>query len=124
MFEIGFSELLLIMVIGILVIGPQQLPEVVRSVVLTVRKIQRALFEARDNVERELDLYDLKKSLHDEEMERHMRELNQSILDLEKLPDRDPAEANPSLADEYQDTGIETERPLPPQGTEHERNQP
>lgn len=115
MFEIGFSELLLIMVIGVVVIGPQQLPEVVRSVMLTIRRIRRAIFEARDSVERELDLHEIRQTFHDDDMERHMRELNQSIMDLDKLPDHDPyTETQSALSDEFQDTGIETEKPHDP----------
>lgn len=126
MFDIGFGELLLVMVVGILVIGPQQMPEAVRSVLVVFRKIRNAIFDAKYAVERELNLHDLQQTWHDEDIERHMRELNQSILDLdkssppnheesalpeidfEKLPDHDPYTEQSALQE--QDTGIETDK--------------
>uniref|UniRef100_UPI00260B129F Sec-independent protein translocase protein TatB n=1 Tax=uncultured Cardiobacterium sp. TaxID=417619 RepID=UPI00260B129F len=61
MFDIGFSELVVLGVIGIVVIGPQRLPEVVRTAVITVRKIRRAFSDVRADIERELDLDDMRK---------------------------------------------------------------
>jgi sec-independent protein translocase protein TatB len=42
MFDIGFSELLLIAVVGIVVIGPKDLPVVVRHVAKFLRELRGA----------------------------------------------------------------------------------
>ncbi len=84
MFDIGFSELVVLGVIGVVVIGPQRLPEVVRTAVITVRKIRRAFSDVRADIERELDLDDMRKILHDADMKAHINQLNQDIMDLDK----------------------------------------
>ena len=84
MFDIGFSELVVLGVIGIVVIGPQRLPEVVRTAVITVRKIRRAFSDVRADIERELDLDDMRKILHEADMKAHINQLNQDIMDLDK----------------------------------------
>ena len=84
MFDIGFSELVVLGVIGVVVIGPQRLPEVVRTAVITVRKIRRAFSDVRADIERELDLDDMRKILHEADMKAHINKLNQDIMDLDK----------------------------------------
>ena len=84
MFDIGFSELVVLGVIGVVVIGPQRLPEVVRTAVITVRKIRRAFSDVRADIERELDLDDMRKILHDADMKAHINKLNQDIMNLDK----------------------------------------
>jgi sec-independent protein translocase protein TatB len=49
MFNIGFWELFLIVIIGLLFIGPKQLPDVARSVAKAVRKLRRTSDELRDS---------------------------------------------------------------------------
>jgi sec-independent protein translocase protein TatB len=49
MFNIGFWELFLIVVVGLLLIGPKQLPEIARTVGKTLRKIRRTGDELRDS---------------------------------------------------------------------------
>jgi len=83
-FDIGFSELVVLGVIGVVVIGPQRLPEVVRTVVITVRKIRRAFSDVRADIERELDLDDMRKILHEADMKAHINQLNQDIMGLDK----------------------------------------
>lgn len=84
MFDIGFSELVVLGVIGVVVIGPQRLPEVVRTAVITVRKIRRAFSDVRADIERELDLDDMRKILHEADMKAHINQLNQDIMGLDK----------------------------------------
>ena len=40
MFDIGFSELLLVFVIGLIVLGPQRLPVAVKTVVSWIRTLR------------------------------------------------------------------------------------
>ena len=50
MFEIGFSEVLLLLVLGVIVIGPQRLPEVVRNLVQLKRQFFRHYHEVKGRV--------------------------------------------------------------------------
>jgi Tat protein translocase TatB subunit len=49
MFNIGFWELFLIVVVGLLVVGPKQLPEVAKTVTRAVRKLRRTTDDLRDS---------------------------------------------------------------------------
>jgi sec-independent protein translocase protein TatB len=49
MFNIGFWELFLIVVIGLLLVGPKQLPEVAKTVSKAMRKLRRTGDELRDS---------------------------------------------------------------------------
>ncbi len=54
MFDIGFAELLLIGVVGLLVIGPEQLPGAVRTTLAWVNRFRRSFEQIRTDVRREL----------------------------------------------------------------------
>lgn len=72
MFDIGFFELLLISVVGLLVFGPEQFLDAVRVTTRWVKRIRRSFDEVRTDIQREL---------HNDEV---MRELKASASDLEK----------------------------------------
>ena len=54
MLDIGFAELLLIGVVGLLVIGPEQLPGAVRTTLAWVNRFRRSFDQIRSDVRREL----------------------------------------------------------------------
>ena len=132
MFDIGFSELVFIAIIGIVVVGHKRLPEVVRSVAVVLRKARRMFSDVKADIERELDLDEMRRMVREADMEAHIRELNQSVMDMDGevrgsgkalLRDIDDikskAEAmmdvyEPALADGERDTGIEPRRDLAP----------
>lgn len=72
MFDIGFSELLLIAIIGILVIGPKRLPETLRFVGLWVGRMKRGMSRAYQELEREVGLDDVRRQLHNEDILRSL----------------------------------------------------
>ncbi len=55
MFNIGTSELVLILIIGLVVLGPRKLPEVGRAVGSALREFKRATSDLQKTVESELD---------------------------------------------------------------------
>ena len=66
MFDIGWQELFIIGLITIVVIGPKELPRVLRTVTLWVRKIRgmaRDFHEGLEELAREADLEDMKREL-------------------------------------------------------------
>ena len=66
MFQIGLLEILIILLVGILVIGPEQLPDFVKSSVKSFTKLQNKLFEFRASVERDIGAEDLKQDIFNE----------------------------------------------------------
>jgi sec-independent protein translocase protein TatB len=54
MFDIGFTELVLLAIVGLLVIGPERLPGTVRTGVQLLRKLKRGFNDIKREVEQEL----------------------------------------------------------------------
>jgi sec-independent protein translocase protein TatB len=54
------------LLVGILVIGPEQLPDFVKSSVKSFTKLQNKLFEFRASVERDIGAEDLKQDIFNE----------------------------------------------------------
>ena len=61
MFDIGFSELLVIGVVALIVIGPQKLPRVARTVGHLAGRLQRYVTEVKADINREIELEELRK---------------------------------------------------------------
>ena len=59
MFDIGFQELVLILVIALLVFGPKNLPQLGRSMGRAMREFRRASDEFRSTIETNLQMNDL-----------------------------------------------------------------
>ena len=81
MFDIGFAELVLLMLVGLLVLGPEKLPRVARDAGLYLRKARRAWNQMRHSIEQELDASEMRKALEEtqESAQTAVDELKQSI---------------------------------------------
>ncbi len=65
MFDVGFSELALIAVVALLVLGPERLPKVARTVGALLRRARSSWQDVRGEIERELAAEDLRRTIHD-----------------------------------------------------------
>ena len=63
MFDFSFGEMGLIAVVALLVLGPERLPRVARTAGALVRRARNSWQSVRDEIERELQAEDLKRSL-------------------------------------------------------------
>jgi len=61
MFDIAFSEVLLIAVVALVVLGPEKLPKVARTCGLLYSRAQQYISGFKDELEREVALQDLRK---------------------------------------------------------------
>ena len=61
MFDVGFSELIVIGLVALVVIGPQRLPTVARTVGHLLGRLQRYVGEVKSDISREMQLEELKK---------------------------------------------------------------
>ncbi|MEB2399854.1 MAG: Sec-independent protein translocase protein TatB [Alcaligenaceae bacterium] len=59
MFDVSFSELMLIGVIALIVIGPERLPKVARTIGHLVGRAQRYVSDVKSDIQREMDLDEL-----------------------------------------------------------------
>jgi sec-independent protein translocase protein TatB len=62
-FDIGFQEVVLVTIIGLIVIGPERLPKVARTIGLYVARMRRIVTEVRADVEREINTSDMRQDL-------------------------------------------------------------
>lgn len=66
MFDIGFGELLLVAVVGLLVLGPERLPGALRGLRLTTGRLRNSWLQLRNDIERGSGLDDIRQDLHND----------------------------------------------------------
>lgn len=64
MFGIGFFELLVIAVLGLLVFGPEKLPDAIRTLAFGLAKAKRTWLSTRRELEQELGMDDIRREIH------------------------------------------------------------
>jgi len=75
-FDIGFSELLVIAVVALVVLGPERLPKAARFAGLWVRRARTQWDSVKQELEREL---------HADEIKRQFRDVQASVQDTEAI---------------------------------------
>ncbi|MDA8733554.1 Sec-independent protein translocase protein TatB [Gammaproteobacteria bacterium] len=66
MFQIGFLEIAIILVLGLIIIGPSRLPEVIKSWLKFYRKFQNHLSKFKNDLEKDIGADELKKDVFNE----------------------------------------------------------
>ena len=117
MFDIGFTEIILIAVVGLIVIGPKRLPETVRFLGYWLGKIRRSIQGARQDMEREFGLDEIRRELYNEEllgrMEKERKQIEQRLGS--RSSDDEPTPANLKIPkeedfiDDGPDEGLSTD---------------
>ncbi len=64
--QIGFLEILIILLVGIVLIGPDQLPSFIKFSMKSLTRFQNKLFEFRSSIERDIGAEDLKQDIYNE----------------------------------------------------------
>jgi sec-independent protein translocase protein TatB len=87
MFDIGFTEIVLVAVIGLLILGPERMPVAVRTVGLWVGKIKRTVGGVQKEIQEELRIDEIRKKADDNRkaIEDRMAEL-QAETDIMEAP--------------------------------------
>jgi len=86
--DMGFTEILFIAVIAIIVLGPDKLPEAMVQIGRFVGKIKKMWRDATADIRRELEL---------EEMKEEMQKYKKQLEELQKKVDTDVGEINKGL---------------------------
>jgi len=100
MFDIGFSELLVIGVVALIVIGPEKLPRMARTVGHLAGRLQRYVADVKADINREIELDELRKmrdsmqqaasnfeSSVQSEVSKTQSDLNKSVDEMKKAVD-------------------------------------
>lgn len=111
MFEIGFFELLLVAIVGLLVVGPERLPDALRTGALWWGRLKRSLRETRNELEKELGADDIRRELHNEEVMRSLETLRTTRRELKQYAlEADGAQSAPSEKQAAQEAELNPDR--------------
>ncbi len=117
MFDIGFTEMILIAVVGLIVIGPKRLPETVRFLGYWVGKLRRSVQGARQDMEREFGLDEIRRELYNEEllgrMEDERKQIERRLGSPSITPAEEPTPANLKIPNEEDFIDDGPSEPLP-----------
>ncbi len=78
MFDIGFSEIALVFIIALIVLGPERLPGLARTAGFWIGKARQMLAEVKSEIEREMQVDEIKRSIREVE----------NAADIKKLAER------------------------------------
>ena len=105
MFDFGFTELMLIALVALIVVGPERLPKVARTAGHLLGRMQRYVSDVKSDISREMQLEDLKKL--QKQVEQQAKDLESSVRSEMNKVDGD-----------LRKTAAEIERDLTPAATE------
>ena len=102
MFDIGFLELIIVSVVGLLVLGPDKLPGAIRTGSMWLGKLKRSFNNIRSEVERELRADEIRQDLHNQSIMKQLKDTENELrkglgLDgssVDKQPDQPPESGN------------------------------
>ena len=85
MFDVGFSEIVLIAVVALIVIGPERLPKTARTLGHLFGRLQRYVNEVKADISREMELDELKKL--QQEVKSAAQDIEQSVSNMKNEVD-------------------------------------
>lgn len=107
MFDIGFSELLLIGIVALVVIGPERLPKVARTAGHLFGRLQRYVADVKADINREIHAEELQK------LQEQMRASVNSIEDAVKQDMQKGSEAVQAVAEQIHEIVEVPQQPAP-----------
>lgn len=84
MFDIGFLELLILGIVGLLVLGPERLPKAARTAGLWVGKIKRTVSSMQREINSQLEAEELRQKLKEQQTKLD-ESLNKAKRDVESI---------------------------------------
>ncbi len=111
MFDVGFLELAIIFVITLVVVGPDRLPDAVKSGVRFITKFKRFMTQAKKDIETQIGADEIRRELHNEEVLKSIesfknvqKELQEQKQALEQRLAEDPTKGTDE--NEFADPGL------------------
>ncbi len=98
MFDIGFPELLLVAIVGLLVIGPERLPEALRTLGLWLGRMRRSFTTVKTDIEREIGMDEVRRQLHNEAVMDEMKRIEREVQETGKAASLEaPGQEQPAV---------------------------
>ena len=79
--SIGIQELFLIGVIALIILGPERLPNAIKTCMVWVSRIKRGFNDIKTELEREIDTEDIRRQIHNENV---LHEINKTGADIKE----------------------------------------
>lgn len=112
MFDVSFTELMVIALVGLIVIGPERLPKVARTVGHLLGRLQRYVGDVKSDISREMQLEDLKKL--QAQVQEQARDLDRQINDQMKTVETELNQSILASAEQKADESVEASKPFTP----------
>ena len=93
MFDIGFWEIFLILILALLVVGPERLPKAARTAGYWLGKARRYVEGVKEEVASEFDVNELKRMVHNQEVQ--INELQSQLNETVTFDEKDPQPTEP-----------------------------
>jgi sec-independent protein translocase protein TatB len=87
MFDIGFPELILIAIVGLLVLGPERLPEALRTLGLWMGRMRRSFTNVKAEIEREIGMDEIRRQLHNEAVMEELKRIERDVRGNPPIPE-------------------------------------
>jgi len=98
MFDIGFTEILLVAIVGLLVVGPERLPEAIRTSSKWLAKLKRGYTAIKADLERELGADEIRAQLRSDTITQSFEKGRQQLETLDQQAQSANIELLDSLA--------------------------
>jgi sec-independent protein translocase protein TatB len=132
MFDVGFSELLLTALVALLVIGPERLPKVARTIGLWTGRARRFVNQVKEDIDREIKAEELKRVMQEQVKSTGIHEIieeTRDTIDEAKRADYlvkavPPATSSPEPTAENNTAPVVENKPAPTATPNVDDNQP
>ncbi len=104
--DFGTMELMLVLLVTLLVIGPERLPETLRTLGLWMGRISRSFTSVKVEIEQEIGMDDIRRQLHNEQVMAEMKKIEDDV-------NANVAPTDPGKQSEAADTEESTAKPPP-----------
>lgn len=108
--DFGSLELLLILVVTLLVIGPEKLPDTLRELGLWFGRLSRSFNSVKSEIEKEIGMDDVRRQLHNEAVMQEMKRIEDEVKGAID-PANQPQSIDPALDNSIDKEQSSTPRP-------------
>ena len=66
MFQVGFLEIAIILILGLIIIGPKRLPDLIKTILKFYKKVQKQISNLKNDHEEDIGTEEIKKDVFNE----------------------------------------------------------
>ncbi len=106
MFDIGFPELLLVSVVALLVVGPDRLPESIRTLTLWLGRFRRSFANIKQEIENEIGADEIRAQIYNDSILEDIAKSKETLEDVRSELTGAIAEVDGSVTDLKAETNL------------------